>query len=146
VALIRTGPEQKMAQFQKGESGNPHGRPRGVQDRRTALRRALEGRADELLAKAVEEALTGNSAVLVALLSRLIPSLKPETVFLQKVNPEGTLSEQAAQIVSSALAGQISPSTASELLASLANAQRIKEADELEVRIDRLERIIHATA
>jgi len=135
-----------MAQFQKGESGNPHGRPRGVQDRRTALRRALEGRADELLAKAVEEALKGNSAVLIALLSRLIPNVKPESTFLESANPEGTLSEQAAQIVSSALAGQISLSTASELLASLANAQRIKEADELEARIGRLERIIHATA
>jgi len=135
-----------MAQFQKGESGNPHGRPRGVQDRRTALRRALEGRADELLAKAVEEALKGNSAVLIFLLSRLIPNVKPESTFLESANPEGTLSEQAAQIVSSALAGQISLSTASELLASLANAQRIKEADELEARIGRLERIIHATA
>jgi len=135
-----------MAQFQKGESGNPSGRPKGVQDRRTALRRALEGRADELVAKAVEEALKGNSAVLIALLSRLIPNLKPESAFLENVSPEGALSEQAAQIVSSTLAGQISPSTASELLGSLANAQRIKEADELEVRIDRLERIIHATA
>lgn len=135
-----------MAQFQKGESGNPLGRPRGVQDRRTALRRALEGRADELLAKAVEEALKGNSEVLIALLSRLIPNLKPESAFLENVSPEGALSEQAAQIVSSTLAGQISPSTASELLGSLVNAQRIKEADELEVRIDRLERIIHATA
>lgn len=135
-----------MAQFQKGESGNPLGRPRGVQDRRTALRRALEGRADELLAKAVEEALKGNSGVLIALLSRLIPNLKPESAFLENVSPEGALSEQAAQIVSSTLAGQISPSTASELLGSLVNAQRIKEADELEVRIDRLERIIHATA
>jgi len=135
-----------MALYQKGESGNPQGRPRGVQDRRTALRRALEGRADELLAKAVEEALKGNSAVLIALLSRLIPNLKPESVFLEKVNPEGTLSERAAQIVSSTLAGQISPSTTSELLASLANVQRIKEADELEARIGRLERIIHATA
>jgi len=135
-----------MAQFQKGESGNPSGRPKGVQDRRTALRAALEGQADELLAKAVEEALKGNSAVLIALLSRLIPNLKPESAFLENVSPEGALSEQAAQIVSSTLAGQISPSTASELLGSLANAQRIKEADELEVRIDRLERIIHATA
>jgi len=135
-----------MAQFQKGESGNPSGRPKGVQDRRTARRRALEGRADELVAKAVEEALKGNSAVLIALLSRLIPNLKPESAFLENVSPEGALSEQAAQIVSSTLSGQISPSTASELLGSLANAQRIKEADELEVRIDRLERIIHATA
>jgi len=72
--------------------------------------------------------------------------LKPESAFLENVSPEGALSEQAAQIVSSTLAGQISSSTASELLGSLANAQRIKEADELEVRIDRLERIIHATA
>lgn len=146
MALIRTGREQKMAQFQKGESGNPQGRPRGVQDRRTALRRALEGRADELLAKAVEEALKGNTAVLVALLSRLIPNAKPESTFLENTNPDGTMSEQAAQIVSSALAGQISPSTASELLGSISGALRIKEADELAERIDRLERIIHANA
>ena len=135
-----------MAQFQKGESGNPAGRPRGVQDRRVALRRALEERAEELLAKAVEEALKGNTAVLVALLSRLILNAKSESTFLENTNPDGTPSEQAAQIVSSALAGQISPSTASELLGSLVSALRIKEADELEVRIDRLERIIDANA
>ena len=76
---------------------------------------------------------------------RCLPS-QPRISTGESANPEGTLFEQAAQIVSSTLAGQISPSTASELLGSLANAQRIKEVDELEVRIDRLERIIHATA
>ena len=128
-----------MAQFQKGESGNPLGRPRGIQDRRVALRAVLEGKAEELLAKAVEKALEGDTAVLIALLSRLIPSLRSEVSPLTQPVDGSSPSEQAGKLVSAALSGNISSATATELLQALLFAVKVNEADELVARIQALE-------
>lgn len=125
--------------FQKGQSGNPAGRPIGIKDRRTALRDALEGRADALLEKAVEKALDGDSALLVALLSRLIPKLKPESPALgSPIVADGTTG-QAFGVISAALNGALSTSAAAELLQAISSAVRIREADELQARVERLE-------
>ena len=135
-----------MAQFQKGVSGNPAGRPVGVRDRRTALREALESRGEELLSKAVEKALEGDAAILLALLSKLVPKLKPESLPIDGSIVGRNPTEQAIALVSSTLAGEIAPSVAAELIQSLACAVKIKEADELRVRIEALEARLNANA
>ena len=43
-------------QWEKGESGNPAGRPAGIKDKRTAMRELLLPHAEELVAKVVEMA------------------------------------------------------------------------------------------
>ena len=125
--------------FQKGVSGNPAGRPVGVKDRRTALREALECRGEELLGKAVEKALEGDTTVLIALLSKIIPRVKPESAAIENNISGRSPTEQATAIISSALSGSLAPSIASELLQSLACAVKVREADELRSRIKRLE-------
>lgn len=130
--------------FQKGVSGNPAGRPVGVRDRRTALREALESRGEELLSKAVERALGGDTTVLIALLSKVIPRIKPESVAIENNISGRSPTEQATAIVSSALSGNLAPSIASELLQSLACAVKVREADELLSRIERLEDSFYA--
>lgn len=135
-----------MAQFRKGKSGNPSGRPRGVQDRRVALRAALEGRADVLLAKAVEKALEGDTAVLNTLLSKLIPNLKPETCYIKTCVTGCTPTEQATAIVNSVFSGEMAPSVAVELLNSLTYSMKVKESDELRIRLETLEKKLNVNA
>jgi hypothetical protein len=135
-----------MAQFQKGVSGNPAGRPVGVKDRRTALREALECRGEELLSKAVERALEGDTAVLITLLSKIIPRLKPESLVIESQIVGSNPVEQATALVASTLSGNISPSVAAELMQSLANAVKIEEAGELRARIEALESRLHVGA
>lgn len=129
-----------MAQFQKGESGNPLGRPRGIQDRRATLRAALEGRADELLATAVEKALSGDTAVLIALLSKLIPRVKPESLPLAIPIEGVTPTEKTSVILDSVFSGALAPSLALELLCGLESGERIREADDIRIRVEMLEK------
>lgn len=125
--------------FQPGQSGNPLGRPKGIRDRRMALREALEGRGEELLEKAIERATAGDTAVLIALLARLVPKAKPESDLIELSPQSESPSTQAMQLVSAALSGEIAPSTAAELVQAITNAVKVREADELQERLERLE-------
>ncbi|CAJ0691643.1 hypothetical protein KXR69_16090 [Ralstonia holmesii] len=52
--------------FQKGQSGNPAGKPKGAKDKRTALRELLQPHAEQLVQKAVKLALDGDTTALSA--------------------------------------------------------------------------------
>ncbi|MBE0544276.1 MAG: hypothetical protein IH623_23295 [Verrucomicrobia bacterium] len=125
--------------FQSGISGNPSGRPRGVPDRRSKLRRQLEADAPTLIRKAVELAKGGDVAALRICLDRVLPPLRavdsPQTIEATGNTP----SELATAIVREAIAGNIAPDVAKELTAALAGVVRIKEADEFEQRLAALE-------
>lgn len=67
-----------MTRFVPGVSGNPAGRPRGLVDRRSEVRLMLESHSEALISQAVKRALEGSDVVLVALINRLVPSLRAE--------------------------------------------------------------------
>src|SRR5829696_7841058 len=111
--------EQCMA-YKKGQSGNPNGRPKGISDKRTALRELLVPHAQALIEKTVELAKGGDTTALRLCLERILAPMraKDEPVY---INPPGnTLTEQAQAIVYASLTGQISPSEAATLLQALA--------------------------
>lgn len=62
--------------FQKGQSGNPEGRPKGTKDKRTELRELLQPHAPALVEKAVELALQGDTTALKMCLDRIIPVMR----------------------------------------------------------------------
>jgi len=62
--------------FQKGQSGNPSGRPKGAKDKRTELRELLQPHAPALIEKAVEMALDGDTTALKMCLDRIIPAMR----------------------------------------------------------------------
>lgn len=71
-----------MSRFQVGQSGNPAGRPRGIVDRRSQIRLVLEGSGTLLIEEAIHRAMNGSDQLLVTLLNRLIPPIRPENVLL----------------------------------------------------------------
>lgn len=129
--------------FHKGQSGNPAGRPVGIADRRTELRRRLESRSDDLIDSAIDRALQGDSGLMRALLGRLVAPAKAETLPASFTLPEGgSLTDQANAVMQAVSAGVIAPSTGGELLSALGQVAKIREADDLVDRIERLERAV----
>ena len=124
--------------FKSGESGNPLGRPVGVKDRRTALRQLLSPHAPELVQKAVDMALQGDTAALKMCLDRCIAPLRSTTQNID-INFEGELHEKGEATLNAIYSGEIDPMTGSALIGALADQARLKEQTELEARLSYLE-------
>jgi hypothetical protein len=66
-------------QFQKGQSGNLAGRPRGSRNKASLrMQEMLEQRAEELVNKLVAMAIAGNIGALRLCLDRLVPARRDE--------------------------------------------------------------------
>lgn len=127
--------------FKKGQSGNPAGRPPGIPDRRSVLRKRLEDKGEELLETAMNQAIRGDSGMMKVLLGRLIAPPKPETPPAVFNLPEGDFSEQAEAVVNAIIAGEINPSTGNELLAAMNQRIKIQEFHDLTNRVAALEKL-----
>lgn len=127
--------------YQKGRSGNPNGRPPGIRDKRTELRRLLEPHAEELVRKAVELAKGGDGAAMRLCLDRLIPTLKardePAPGFGVGADAGADLGRA---ILRAMAAGDVTPDQASAMMAAISAHSRIVEVDELERRVAALEK------
>jgi len=124
--------------FVAGVSGNPDGRPKGSTDKRTELRRLLTPHAPELVQKAVDMALEGDTTALRMCLDRCIAPLRSTTQNID-LNFEGALHERGEATLQAIYAGDIDPLTGSALIGALADQARLKEQTELEARLSYLE-------
>jgi len=61
-------------QFKKGQSGNLSGRPKGIVSRSKWLDNIIGDKKDELLIRAQQMALQGNTRIMEVLLDRWLPS------------------------------------------------------------------------
>src|SRR5437762_133520 len=118
--------------FQKGESGNPAGRPAGIRDKRTAMRDLLIPHAEGLVAKAVELALAGDSTALRICIDRLIPSAKARGDPVNLPAPSDSLAENGRNVIQALAEGTLTPEEAGEVMQSLTAQARIVEIDEIE--------------
>lgn len=125
--------------FRKGKSGNPAGKPKGARDKRTALRELLQPHADDLVKKAVELALAGDTTALRICIDRCIPAIKAkdEPVTLQGLT--GTLAQQGQVVLTALASGIITPDQAAAVMQVISAQARIIEVDELDKRIAALE-------
>jgi polyhydroxyalkanoate synthesis regulator phasin len=125
--------------FKKGKSGNPAGRPKGIADKRTALRALLVPHAEKLIDMAVSLALAGDTAALRICIDRLIPPIKAKDAAVAMPGLKGGLSEQGQEVLSELAAGRLTPDEASTVMQTVAAQARIVEVDELVKRVRALE-------
>ena len=103
--------------FQKGQSGNPAGRPAGSRNSATlACEALLEGQAEALTQKAVDMALAGDTVALKICLDRIYPPRKdrPAPFTLPPITSPRQAGEIMASVAQAVAAGQITPSEAAE--------------------------------
>ena len=124
--------------FQPGQSGNPAGKPKGAPDKRTALRSLLNPHAPQLIEKAVQMALEGDTAALKLCLDRCVAPLRstsPEA----PMKVEGSLSERGEATLQAIYSGEIDAIHGAALMSALADQARLHEQTELESRLRALE-------
>ena len=128
-----------MAKFEKGQSGNPQGRPKGV-GQAEKLRQAIEADVPDIITAMVDAAKDGDTSAAKLLLDRSIPAIKPtqQTASVDGLSGK-TLSEQGAFIIEAMGSGDLSPEQAQQMLAGLASLSKIREVDDLVKRIEQLE-------
>ncbi len=133
-----------MAQFIKGQSGNPAGKPAGAKDKRTELRNLLRPHAERLFQKTVDLALAGDTTALRLCLDRLCPALKPQAEPISLDTTGNDVTTLAAEVFRAATAGELALDEAAALTSMLLNRARIADADEANRNVEMALRRIEA--
>lgn len=130
--------------FQRGQSGNPGGRPRGIQTQ-AKLRKAIEAHVPSIIDALVQAARNGDTTAARLLLDRTLPALRP--VDKPTALPLGEdLTQAAAAVLANLGAGRLGTDQARDLAGVLAALARVRESEELEARIAALEEREHVHA
>ena len=110
--------EIKAMPFQKGQSGNPAGRPRGVLNRATVVaQNLLSERAESIAGKVIELAEQGDMTAIRVCMERLVPVIKhqPIAVELPPIETAADSVEAVASIAAAVAAGELTAAEAAEL-------------------------------
>ena len=107
--------------FEKGQSGNPTGRPRGVIDRRTGFgKHCDEDRAARIIEKALAMAEAGDIEAMKLVLPRLAPMLKPISLQMPiAVDPTLPPDRQVAGILAQLATGDLAVEDGAALIQAL---------------------------
>jgi hypothetical protein len=128
---------EKAGRYAPGTSGNPAGRPKQAT---TALKRQLAEHGSELVEKAVELALAGDTTALKICLDRISPALKPSAERIRvDVPTEGSLSDTARAFIHAAADGRLPGDLAAQLIVAVGATARVVEVDDLQRRLEALE-------
>lgn len=121
--------------------GNP-GKPPGARHKATVAALALlEGEADRLTRKAIEEALTGDVTALRLCLERIAPPRKdaPVTFPMPSMRSAGDAAKAAGAVLEAVADGELTPIEGAHVMGLVDAFRRTLEASEFEVRLAALE-------
>jgi Family of unknown function (DUF5681) len=130
-------------QFQKGESGNPAGRPRGSLNRTTVLMQSLlEANAEAIARKAIDLATGGDLTAIRICFDRLVPARKHEPIALElpRLDTAADTVTAASTIVAAVAAGELAPSEAADIAKAVDIYVRTLATQQFEERLAKLER------
>jgi hypothetical protein len=127
--------------FQKGQSGNPAGRPVGARGKAALFAEALSGNdAHEIIRAAIEKAKEGDIAAVRLCLDRIAPRPKDTVVDfeLPKLHNSESALSAVADIAAAVGRGALTPAQADDLTRVVDRFVRAYESLELEQRVKRL--------
>lgn len=128
--------------FQKGQSGNPAGRPKGSRAK-TALKldAILEGDAEEVARKAVAMAKAGDTVAMRLVLDRLCPPRKdrPVQFELPDMQTAKDVAGAIAAVVRAVAAGDLTPDEASTVASVIEMQRRAIDTHDLADRLAAIE-------
>ena len=142
MAAAKTPGQQRGRPFEKGQSGNPRGRPRGSRHKVTlAVESLLDGEAEALTRKAIELALEGDLIALRLCLERLCTPVKQRPIRIELPTVESASEAVGAMtaVLESVSHGDITPGEAQALAGVIDQFRRVLETVELEQRVAALE-------
>jgi hypothetical protein len=131
--------------FQKGESGNPAGRPRGALNRATVLaQELLSARVESIAGKLIELAEGGDMRAIRVCMERLVPVIKdqPIAVELPPIEKPADSVEAAASIAAAVAAGDLSATEAAQLAKVIEVYVRTLDSKGFDERLSKLEKEI----
>jgi hypothetical protein len=147
IASYRQRPRGPGRPFEKGQSGNPKGRPRGCRNAATlAAEMLLEGQSEALTQKAVERALEGSDLALKLCLDRILAPRRERTVTfaLPPIDSPADLTAALGAIAGAVAEGALTPGEACDLSQVAATFIRAIETADFERRLQSIEQR-HAT-
>jgi hypothetical protein len=136
-------PTARGRPFEPGKSGNPNGRPKGHRNKATmAMEQLLEGEAEGLARKVIEQGLAGDMVAMRICIDRLLPPRRDRPVVfeLPKIESANDVPVAAAAILAACAAGSLSPGEAAEIFGLLSTYARTLEDTEIEARLAALEK------
>jgi hypothetical protein len=128
--------------FAKGNTVNLAGKPKGTRHAATRLAEAMiDGKANEIVEKAIAMAASGDPTALRIIMDRLCPPRRERTVeiTLPSIKSAEDLIAAAAAITDATAAGDITPSEAASMTTLVGNVAKAIETVEIVARLERLE-------
>jgi hypothetical protein len=148
-AAEQTGRKQRGRPFQKGQSGNSHGRPGGSRNEATVLLDKLGSESAGMIVQAViENARRGDVRAAEIILRRCSPEPKGRIVRLDlpRLESLGDAAAAIAGVIETVAEGSLPPAEGSEVIALLEKFIKAREVTEIEDRLAALERRVNGTS
>jgi hypothetical protein len=124
--------------WQSGKTGNPAGRPKGLRDRRAALRYKLTRHLPAILKTLTDAAKGGDIQAAKLILERTLPALKTAAEPLTLPGAD-TPASQGRTVLGACAQGDISPDEAASFMQAISAQSRVVEVEELAQRVAALE-------
>ena len=126
----------------KGRSANPRGRPRGSLGKKGRVLKSLLDSTDDVARVVIQKARDGDLQAAGLIFGRVLPALAPQSERVTfELDPTAPLAFQCEQILAAVSKGEISADVAKQIIESLSALGAIRQFDEFEQRLNRLESV-----